>query len=167
MVYLEAEVTRVSCPEHGVVVAHVPWARPKARHTYAFEDMVAWWTARAASSTVAEFMRITWRSVQAIVERVVTELAGRNDLLSGLRRIGIDEISYRKGQRYLCVVDHDTDRGIDAANRGQVARGGAVPGSPKPKAGAARPLIQQMRAERPDRELVVSRPPLLRGGRRR
>ena len=59
MVYLEAEVTRVSCPEHGVVVAHVPWARPKARHTYAFEDMVAWWTARAASSVVAEFMRIT------------------------------------------------------------------------------------------------------------
>jgi transposase len=26
MVYLEADVTRVSCPEHGVVVAHVPWA---------------------------------------------------------------------------------------------------------------------------------------------
>jgi transposase len=50
MIYLEAEVIRVSCPEHGVVVAHVPWARPRARHTYAFEDTVAWWTARAAST---------------------------------------------------------------------------------------------------------------------
>ncbi len=116
MVYLEADTYRVSCPEHGVVVAHVPWARPAARHTYAFEDTVAWWTARAASSVVAEFLRTTWRAVQAIVERVVTEQAGKTDLLSGLRRIGIDEISYRKGQRYLtCVVDHDTGTLVWAA----------------------------------------------------
>lgn len=116
MVQLEAEVVRVACPEHGVVVAHVPWARPAARHTYAFEDTVAWWTARAAASVVAEFLRTTWRAVQAIVERVVTEQAGDTDLLSGLRRIGIDEIAYRKGQRYLtCVVDHDTGRLVWAA----------------------------------------------------
>jgi transposase len=98
------------------VVAHVPWARPAARHTYAFEDTVAWWTVRAAASAVARYLRITWRAVQAIVERVVTELAGRTNLLSGLRRIGIDEIAYRKGQRYLtCVVDHDTGRLVWAA----------------------------------------------------
>lgn len=116
MVYLEAEVARVSCPEHGVVVAHVPWARPAARHTYAFEDTVAWLTARAAASVVAELLRTTWRAVHAIVERVVTERAGQADLLSGLRRIGIDEIAYRKGQRYLtCVVDHDTGRLVWAA----------------------------------------------------
>jgi transposase len=116
MVYLESDSYRVSCPEHGVVVAHVPWARPAVRHTYAFEDTVAWWTARAATSVVAEFLRTTWRAVQAIVERVVTEQAGRTDLLAGLRRIGIDEIAYRKGQRYLtCVVDHDTGRLVWAA----------------------------------------------------
>jgi transposase len=116
MVHVEAEVTRVSCPEHGVVVAHVPWARPAARHTYGFEDTVAWLTAHTAASVVAELLRTTWRAVQAIVERVVTERAGRVDLLSGLRRIGIDEIAYRKGQRYLtCVVDHDTGRLVWAA----------------------------------------------------
>ena len=38
------------------------------------------------------------------------------DRLDGLRRIGIDEISYRKGQRYLlCAVDHDTGRLVWAA----------------------------------------------------
>jgi transposase len=62
-----------------------------------------------ALSTLAILQRITWRSVSAIVIRVVAELGGRRDRLAGLRRIGIDEISYRKGQRYLlCVVDHDT-----------------------------------------------------------
>ena len=43
--------------------------------------------------------------------------AGR-DLFAGLRRIGIDEISIRKGQRYLTVVvDHDTGRLVWAAAR--------------------------------------------------
>ena len=37
--------------------------------------------------------------------------SGGEDTLAGLRRIGIDEVSYRKGRRYLlCVVCHDTGR---------------------------------------------------------
>ena len=59
------------------------------------------------AGVLAVLLRITWRSVAAIVVRVVAEAAGKRDRLAGLRRIGIDEISYRKGQRYLlCVVDH-------------------------------------------------------------
>lgn len=111
MVHLEAEVTRVSCPTHGVRTAHVPWARQDARFTIAFEDTVAWLTARTAMSVVAQFLRTTWKSVHDIVDRVVSALAGKTDQLAGLRRIGIDEIAYRKGHRYLtCVIDHDTGR---------------------------------------------------------
>jgi hypothetical protein len=45
------------------------------------------------------------------VTRVIATRAEASDRLAGLRRIGIDEISYRKGQRYLLVVtDHDTGR---------------------------------------------------------
>ncbi|MGH3624046.1 MAG: ISL3 family transposase [Sciscionella sp.] len=111
MVWLHADVVRVSCLEHGVLTAHVPWARPDSRFTLAFEDTVAWLTARASMSVVAEFLRTTWRSVHDIVERVVTDLAEGTDQLAGLRRIGIDEIAYRRGQRYLtCVLDHDTGR---------------------------------------------------------
>ena len=44
------------------------------------------------------------------------DIRARVDLLDGLRRIGIDEISHRKGQRYLTVVvDHDTGRLVWAA----------------------------------------------------
>jgi transposase len=109
--YLEADAPRVSCSEHGVTVGEVPWARHGSRFTTGFEDTAAWLAAHVALSTLAILQRITWRSVSAIVVRVVAELAGRTDRLAGLRRIGIDEISYRKGQRYLlCVVDHDTGR---------------------------------------------------------
>ncbi len=114
--FLEAEAPRVSCREHGVVVAAVAWARPGARFTRAFEDTCAWLTAHATASTVAQLLRVTWRTVTAIVTRVVADLAGRVDQLDRLRRIGIDEIAHRKGQRYLtCVIDHDTGRLVWAA----------------------------------------------------
>jgi transposase len=107
--WLEAESPRVSCPEHGVVVTAVPWARHGARFTTEFEDQVACLVARSAQSTVAVLLRISWRSVAAIVTRVGGSQERGRDLFANLQRIGIDEISYRKGQRYLTVVfDHDT-----------------------------------------------------------
>jgi transposase len=109
--YLEADVPRVTCSEHGVCSAAVPWARHGTRHTTSFEDMCAWLLAEAPATSVAELLRVTWRTTQAIVERVVADLAGRTELLDGLRRIGIDEMAHRRGQRYItCVVDHDTGR---------------------------------------------------------
>lgn len=109
--YLEAPVPRVRCSEHGVVVAHVPWARPGAKHTWAFEDTCAWLAAHTALSVLTVLLRIAWRTVAGIVTRVVADGHDTNDLLAGLSRIGIDEIAYRKGHRYLtCVVDHTTGR---------------------------------------------------------
>ena len=61
-------------------------------------------------------MRIAWRTVGWICERVDGRADRRRDLFAGLERIGIDEISIRKGQRYLTVVvDHDTGRLVWAA----------------------------------------------------
>ncbi|MGH2500000.1 MAG: transposase family protein, partial [Candidatus Limnocylindria bacterium] len=40
--YMEAQAPRVECPEHGVTVAAVPWARHEARHSRAFDDQAAW-----------------------------------------------------------------------------------------------------------------------------
>jgi transposase len=69
-----------------------------------------------SKTAVSELMRVAWRSVGSILERVCEEARRRVDLLDGLRRIGIDEISYRKGQKYLTVVvDHHTGRLVWAA----------------------------------------------------
>lgn len=115
-VVLEADAPRVSCLEHGVVVASVPWARHGAGHTYAFDDTVAWLAVQCSKTAVRQLLRIAWRTVGAIITRVAEDALAGTDRFAGLRRIGIDEISYKKGHRYLTiVVDHDTGRLIWAA----------------------------------------------------
>lgn len=109
--FVEAAAPRVRCRDHGVVVCAVPWARHGSRFTRSMEDQIAWLAVHTSKAAVAELMRVTWRTVGAICERVMAEAGGRRDLLAGLERIGIDEISHRKGHRYLTiVVDHDTGR---------------------------------------------------------
>lgn len=113
---LEADAPRVRCREHGVVVAAVPWARHDAGHTYAFDETVAWLATQASKSTVTELMRIAWRTVGSIITRVWVDAEASRDRLAGLRRIGIDEISYKRGHKYLMVVvDHDQRRLVWAA----------------------------------------------------
>ena len=115
-VVLEADAPRVACHRHGVVVAHVPWARHGAGHTRAFDDQVAWLAVQTSKTAVVELMRIAWRTVGSIITRVSADIDAATDRLANLRRIGIDEISYKKGQRYLTVVvDHDARRLVWAA----------------------------------------------------
>ncbi|MGA8854822.1 MAG: ISL3 family transposase [Christiangramia sp.] len=108
MVWVEADAPRVSCRVHGVVVASVPWARHGAGHTYAFDATAAYLATQAAKSMVVELLRVAWRTVGSIIARVFADLDATSDRLEGLRRIGIDEISYKRGHKYLMVVvDHD------------------------------------------------------------
>jgi transposase len=116
LAFVEAGAPRVRCRRHGVVVCAVPWARHSSRFTRAFEDQTAWLTVNTSKTAVAELMRVAWRTVGQICQRVAAEAQRDVDLLAGLRRIGIDEISHRKGQRYLTVVvDHDSGRLVWAA----------------------------------------------------
>jgi transposase len=115
-VVLEANAPRVSCREHGPTVAAVPWARHGAGHTYGFDEQVAWLATQASKSAVTQLMRIAWRTVGSIIARVWADTEALYDRFAGLTRIGIDEISYKRGHKYLTiVVDHDTGRLVWAA----------------------------------------------------
>ena len=108
--YLEYAPRRVECPEHGVVTEAVPWARRGSRFTRDFEDWVAWLAAHCDMSTVSVLARVEWHTVGSVCRRVRDDLeASRGgSRFDGLRRIGIDETSYKKGHKYITVVvDHD------------------------------------------------------------
>jgi transposase len=73
--------------------------------------MAAWLTVRTSKSATCQLLRVAWRTIGSIITRVNDDIEASIDRLAGLRRIGIDEISYKRGHRYLIVVvDHDTGR---------------------------------------------------------
>lgn len=105
-VTVRSTVFRLNCPTHGVLIERVAWAGHGSRFTLDFEAVVAWAARRMDQTAVSRLLHISWPTVGSIVERVVARKldAGR---LHDLFVIGIDEVSYRKGHKYLSVVaDH-------------------------------------------------------------
>jgi len=101
---------------HGVTGAAVPWARHDSGHTLHFDAQVAWSATQMSKTAVTVLMRIAWRTVGAIIARVWEDTSKLFDPFADLKRIGIDEISYKRGHKYLTVVvDHDSGRLVWAA----------------------------------------------------
>jgi transposase len=106
--WIECELRLLRCRDCGVRLEAVPWGRAGAHHTRDFEDTVAWLAQQMAFSPITRLLRIGWRTVGAIVERVVADHLDERRL-EGLVAIGVDEISYRRHHRYLTsVADHTT-----------------------------------------------------------
>jgi transposase len=117
---LRAEIRRLQCRScHRVRTETVPWARPGARFTRDFEDVVTWLAQRMDKTAVSRLLRCSWEAVAGIVTRVVAHHVNEARL-DDVYRIGVDEVSYRKGHRYLTVVaDHDRDGAVIWAGEGK------------------------------------------------
>jgi transposase len=120
-VTVRAQLRRLACPEHGVVVEAVPFARHGARCTRDVDDLVAWLATKMDKTAITRLLRINWRTVGGIIERVVADELDPHRL-DDLYEIGIDEVSYRKQHHYLTIVaNHRTgevvwaDEGKDIA----------------------------------------------------
>lgn len=111
--WLTYHIRRLHCPDCGVTTEDVPWARPGARFSRDFEDMVLWLAQRTDRTTVSTLMRCSWESVTSIVTRGVADLLDQRRLET-LYRIGVDEICYRHPHKYLTIIgDHDTGTVVD------------------------------------------------------
>jgi transposase len=103
--YVECEVPRCLCPEHGVRVVKIPWAFPESNYTYAFEMQVAYCAAKLPTNFVARQYRIKWHTVGNCVKRVQDNVPPLQPQKCGnLKRIAIDETSYQKGYKYITTV---------------------------------------------------------------
>jgi transposase len=103
---IRCRLRRLRCPEHGVHVEGVPFARDGARFTRDFEDVVAWLATKTDQTAICQLMRIDWETVGRIIKRVGDELLPA-DRLGSLFEISLDEVAWRKGHRYLTLVgDH-------------------------------------------------------------
>lgn len=109
-VYISYRPQRILCPVHGAVNEAIPWADGNSRFTADFNNEVAWLVCQMSKSAIASFLGINWRTVgncvRAAQERLEPDVSAR---LHGLKRICVDETSYRKGHSYITVV-YDMDR---------------------------------------------------------
>ena len=103
---------RIECPEHGILTEYIPWADGDSRFTEDFNNEVAWMVCQMSRTAIAQFMDIDWRTVGNCIRaahcRLEPDVTAR---MRGLRRICVDETSYRKGHSYITVVyDMDHNR---------------------------------------------------------
>ena len=107
---LHARVPRVSCPQHGVRQARVPWAEPKSRFTLLFERFAIDVMLETDGSGASKILGLSWDEVQHLKERAVARGRARKAHVLP-KRIGMDEKAIAKGQSYLtitCDLDRST-----------------------------------------------------------
>ena len=109
-VSVQAQLRRLRCPQHGVRVEGVPFARARSGFSRDFEDLVAFLATKTDKTTITRLSRVDWDTVGRICERVVADGLDA-DRLDGLVNIGVDEVSWRRHHQYLTLVaDHDTKK---------------------------------------------------------
>lgn len=102
-VFLVYAMRRVSCPNCGVKVEAVPWASGKHQVTDTYAWFLARWARRLSWKEVAEVFHTSWEKVFGSVQMAVEWGRAHQDL-SGVSAIGIDEVAWQRGPRFLTLV---------------------------------------------------------------
>jgi len=95
---------RCECPEHGVRTVRIPWAGEGSRFTEQFECRAIDLELAASSQKQAgQFLRISWWQAHCIQVAAVKRGLARREIET-IKRVGIDEKSFGKGQHYGTLV---------------------------------------------------------------
>jgi transposase len=104
LVFLLYSMRRVDCPRcRTVVVEEVPWGDGKRTLTRAYMLFLARWARRLSWKETADAFRTSWDKVFDAVEHVVT-FGLEHRVFGKIDAIGVDEIQYAKGHKYLTLV---------------------------------------------------------------
>jgi transposase len=104
LVFLLYSMRRVDCPRcETAVVEEVPWGDGKRTLTRAYMLFLARWARRLSWKETAEAFRSSWDKVFDAVEHVVT-FGLEHRVFGPIDAIGVDEIQYAKGHKYLTLV---------------------------------------------------------------
>ena len=103
LVFFVYAMRRVDCPTCGVVVEQVPWAEGKHQLTTSYKLFLAQWAKVLTWTDVAKRFKTSWESVFRSVSWVV-DWGLEHRSLDGITAIGVDEVLWHRGQKYLTLV---------------------------------------------------------------
>jgi transposase len=110
VVYFVYAMRRVDCPNCGVTVEQVPWCDGKNHLTTTYRWFLAKWAKRLSWKEVASAFYATWDDVFRAVKYAVSwGLQHRS--LEGIESIGVDELQWQRGHRYVTLV-YQIDAGM-------------------------------------------------------
>jgi transposase len=109
LTFLHARAPRVSCPEHGVRQARLPWAEPHSRFTLLFERLAIDVLGACDVAAAAELLRLSWDEAWHLMDRAVVRGLAIKPLAAPVH-VGVDEKAAGRGQDYITVVS-DLDAG--------------------------------------------------------
>lgn len=102
-VYFVYTMRRVQCPQCGVKMERVPWSDGKSPLTNSYKGFLARWAKRLSWLDVARIFGASWKQVFSSVKWAVAwGLAHRS--LDDIESIGVDEVQWRRGHKYLTLV---------------------------------------------------------------
>lgn len=103
LVYFIYARRRVDCSTCGIKVEQIPWAQGNQTITTTYVWFLARWAKRMSWSEVAESFKTSWHHVFQAVKMAVSW--GRQHMdISGVTAIGVDEMQWGRGHRYITVV---------------------------------------------------------------
>jgi len=102
-VFFVYAMRRVDCPRCGVKVEQVPWCDGKHQLTTTYRWFLAGWAKRLSWKGTAEAFGTTWQNVFRSVKYAVSWGLAHRDL-AGIEAIGVDEVQWQKGHKYLTLV---------------------------------------------------------------
>lgn len=111
MTFIHANPPRISCQEHGIIEAVMPWAEKTSRFTVRFETRSIRMLQNMDTFNFTEIMKVSWKQAWNILERAVKR--GRERKKGHPSIIGIDEKSYRKGHKYITLVYDMNGNGVE------------------------------------------------------
>ncbi len=103
LVFFIYHMRRVKCPDCGIHVEAVPWASGKQHQTKIYMQFLAHWSKKLSWKDVAINFRTSWGKVFRAVAYIVDWGLEHRDL-SGIESIGVDEVLWHKGHKYLTLV---------------------------------------------------------------
>mgnify|MGYP000218077571 CR=1 FL=1 len=102
-VYFVYAMRRVNCPRCGVKVEQVPWCDGKNQLTTTYRCFLAGWAKRLSWKGVADAFGTTWQNVFRSVKHAVS-WGLKHRKLDAIESIGVDEVQWQKGHKYLTLV---------------------------------------------------------------
>jgi transposase len=97
------QMRRVNCKKCGIKVEEVPWAAGKSTLTKTYMNFLSDWARKLSWQEVSRSFKTTWQKVFTSVKYVVVWGLEHRDI-SGVTSIGVDEIAWQIGHKYLTLV---------------------------------------------------------------